>query len=726
MEDPWDSPWTSNSPPKIDLPTPPPSAHFSLENHNHSQQQQRAPAIRSPWEEDDAWGGWNDAASGREGDAWTRRRSPSLRPSSGATSRQPSPSPWGSFTKIDHEPKQETSGDKINVGNGTKSKKPFDSVGSLGRELRQDEPSSRIPDDTIPDAQDATTAGVRQEPQTVPGEKRARSPELVAAQVADTINSPSEASIDIPKRQKSPSQASKVQVLVDHYDGIAKRNVSSASLTKPAVDEAQVREEDGVSAKVDPDPDDTPKLPINHWEAQNGAASALEETNDDAIPHGEEKAGDTSFEFEEPRAQSRRPLAQARMHFDIDMSKVDDLFPNTDADFPPPEPVPDVVIDDTFASISERKAWYRISRFGSIRRHNYGDDENYSTVAWNKSEVRNKAIRIVRRWMEEDSIAGRVVLGRRTGAVGAAMFNWDSKAPSVEIGELLARHSRDVSVSSKVTEASPTLPAFGWSQTPSTPTGTPPNRPHLAQHARTASANLAVSSQPIASPAKQRFSLQAPPVKPQTKWDAAPTTQTNGHAVENPPPTPVQDGSASQKADKTIIPPYEADEDDEWGDMVGSSAVEGEETQNDDVPDDVEDTTNPAGFIKHTVDSITMSRGSQEIIITEEHVQLNVDTQKPTTKATKLQEAILKGNGQDMVSAQDQAASPISPPLFESTQPTQTVGTYDLTSPQRALTIIPEAEASSQPANNEDQAENAPELIAAIMKSMPDLSYMLR
>ncbi|KFA62158.1 hypothetical protein S40285_01665 [Stachybotrys chlorohalonatus IBT 40285] len=725
MEDPWGSPWTSNSPPKIDLPTPPPSAHFSLENHNHSQQQ-RAPAIRSPWEEDDAWGGWNDAASGREGDAWTRRRSPSLRPSSGATSRQPSPSPWGSFTKIDDEPKQETSVDKINVGNGAKSKKPFDSVRSLGRELRQDEPPSRTPDDTSPEAQDVTTTGKRQESQTVPWEKRASSPELVAAEVADTTNSLSEASVDIPKTQKSPSQASKVQVLVDHYDGIAKRNVSSASLTKPAVDEAQVREEDGVSATVDPDPDDTPKLPINHWEAQHRATSALEEANDDVIPHREEKASDASFEYEEPRARSRRPSAKARMYFDIDLSKVDDLFPNTEADFPPPEPVPDVVIDDTFASISERKAWYRISRFGSIRRHNYGDDENYSTVTWNKSEVRNKAIRIVRRWMEEDSIAGRVVLGRRTGAVGAAMFNWDSKAPSVEIGELLARHSRDVSVNPKVKEASPTLPAFGWSQTPSTPACTPPNRSHLAQHARTASANLAGPSQPIASPVKQRFSLQARTTKSQTNWDAAPTTQTNGHAVEDPPLTPVQDGLASQEADKTAIPPYGADEDDEWGDMVGSSAVEGEQTHNGDAPDDFGDTPKPAGFMENPVDFINVSRSSQEKIITEEHAQPNTESQKPMIMATKLQEATFRSDGHDMAPIQDQAASPISPPLFESTQPTTTVGTYDLASPQRALTIIPEAEAGSQPANEEDQAENAPELIAAIMKSMPDLSYMLR
>src|SRR6478609_5242817 len=79
----------------------------------------------------------------------------------------------------------------------------------------------------------------------------------------------------------------------------------------------------------------------------------------------------------------------------------------------------DVIIDDSFTSISERKAWYLMSRPGSMRKHNLGDDENYVRVGWGNSQVREQAIRIVRRWMEEDSITGRVVLGRRGGAVGA-------------------------------------------------------------------------------------------------------------------------------------------------------------------------------------------------------------------------------------------------------------------------------------------------------------------
>ncbi|KAF4991991.1 hypothetical protein FGRMN_7445, partial [Fusarium graminum] len=53
MEDPWGSPWTNDSPPKIDLPAPPPHAHFTAD---HSGSSQRVSPAHTPWnEDDDAW-----------------------------------------------------------------------------------------------------------------------------------------------------------------------------------------------------------------------------------------------------------------------------------------------------------------------------------------------------------------------------------------------------------------------------------------------------------------------------------------------------------------------------------------------------------------------------------------------------------------------------------------------------------------------------------------------
>uniref|UniRef100_A0A0D2XV47 Uncharacterized protein n=1 Tax=Fusarium oxysporum (strain Fo5176) TaxID=660025 RepID=A0A0D2XV47_FUSOF len=179
---------------------------------------------------------------------------------------------------------------------------------------------------------------------------------------------------------------------------------------------------------------------------------------------------DTASHEETSKEPAPAPPKPPSEPFAIDMTKLDDIFPSIETSFPSPEPIPDVIIDDSFTSISERKAWYLMSRPGSMRKHNLGDDENYVRVGWGNSQVREQAIRIVRRWMEEDSITGRVVLGRRGGAAGAKIFNWDSSAPSTEISisELLARknHSRQASAASKGTVASPTAAAFGWGSNP--------------------------------------------------------------------------------------------------------------------------------------------------------------------------------------------------------------------------------------------------------------------
>jgi hypothetical protein len=315
----------------------------------------------------------------------------------------------------------------------------------------------------------------------------------------------------------------------------------------------------------------------------------------------------------EPPAALPKPPS---VPFSIDLSNLDDLFPSVETSFPAPEPVPDVVIDDTFTSISERKAWYLMSRPGSMRKHNMGDDENYVRVGWQNSHVREQSIRIVRRWMEEDSITGRVVLGRRGGTAGAKIFNWDSAAPSTEISisELLARknHSRHTSVASKGTAASPTAAAFGWGSEP-VPSSTVAASPSAPRTSNVSEPGSAAETSPVeatkTSPVSAtRLPPIAPPAKPPTIEEPpspikpTPLKPTNRPlSITQPipfPPSPTisepqspihppsllstnRPISISQAPTSPLAqPPTNAgwgedeEDDDDWGDMVSSPTVD--------------------------------------------------------------------------------------------------------------------------------------------------------
>ncbi|KAJ8123896.1 hypothetical protein O1611_g9486 [Lasiodiplodia mahajangana] len=170
-------------------------------------------------------------------------------------------------------------------------------------------------------------------------------------------------------------------------------------------------------------------------------------------PRGEGEQGNTTVSETAP-VQSQNTLNKFRhISFNTNVASVDKLFPD------PPSPltndptggweIPDHPINDSFTAISERKAWYRISRYGSMRKHNSGDDENYHRVTWSTSQLHDDTIKIVRRWMEQDSYAGKATLGgtKRTG-----FFDWDSDAAPVRLDEIFQRrkpvtnHARTTSI----------------------------------------------------------------------------------------------------------------------------------------------------------------------------------------------------------------------------------------------------------------------------------------
>ncbi|KAI0143686.1 hypothetical protein GGR57DRAFT_342231 [Xylariaceae sp. FL1272] len=193
-------------------------------------------------------------------------------------------------------------------------------------------------------------------------------------------------------------------------------------------------------------------------EASPNSSSTLEAPWSDTPKRAHhQETGDTEYA---PIAESRDPSAEVRaifekygeIKFTPDLGLLDTLFPQAatlpDDDNGEHLEILDHVIRDSFASISERKAWYRISRYGSMRQHNSGDMETYRRVTWLTSNLHDDVVKIARRWMEEDAYAGRAVLG---GAKRTGFFDWDSEATPVSLEEVFRRreapkHARTASI----------------------------------------------------------------------------------------------------------------------------------------------------------------------------------------------------------------------------------------------------------------------------------------
>ncbi|KAF4450879.1 hypothetical protein F53441_6056 [Fusarium austroafricanum] len=682
MEDPWGSPWTSDEPPKIDLPAPPPHAHFTAD---HSGSSQRVSPAHTPWnEDDDAWGGWAEAGKDSS-PRWGR--SPGLRPirSSPAGSRLPSPTPdpWGQLPTFNAARlRKEDNDDSANsLGEGLR---PI-----LGRiATRAPSPARSLKENAADIWQQPDRALSNRSISPLPSEDEARpgSP--------DGTPRPALQRGIIPAPLRQPSN--KVSELVEMYDDIAKRSHSVSPIdpsmrkasgntsvqdvvSEPKVngqeklgEELQAKNEPELwpeseekpelhkevevvvevreESKLEPKPgtkveivsEGTPKqgeelmgkepeqlikdeereqIESNSW---SDFESPSKEVPQDGIQESEVRLPEEQPQTLEAAAQEEvakeatpapvRPRAPS-VPFSIDMTKLGDIFPSVNTSFPSPEPIPDVIIDDSFTSISERKAWYLMSRPGSMRKHNLGDDENYVRIGWGDSQVRDQSIRIVRRWMEEDSITGRVVLGRRNGAAGAKIFNWDSSAPSTEvsISELLARknHSRQTSMASKGTVASPTAAVFGWSTSPvPSPTVAAPPSAHRTSDVSEPRASAETSPveatktsiskttvPPLESPPRPRIVEEPPspikptPLKPTNRpisitqplpFPASPTFSEPQSPVH--PPSLLSANrpiSISQAPTSPLAQPptnagwgEEEDDDEDWGDMVSSPTIE--------------------------------------------------------------------------------------------------------------------------------------------------------
>lgn len=698
MEDPWGSPWAADSPAKIELPVAPQNAHFSADSL-FPRRNSRPPArSRSPGlEDDDAWGGWNGggadgSASGKESPGWGR--SPGLKPLQVAPSvRSLSPDPWKevALQRLDTTTleKEETQPRARRASETSGDGRVVDSAISLGEghQLQTEDNSKSgilvvVPSLDVDATEDAWGAEVAPEAPAPDG--------IPAIQLEEPDSSPD---VEIPvldvKQEEHDTEPGKQLFTADepvqNEDAI---NILNGVETKEEQPIAAVQAVDDAAVVPEPEGDQLPP-PIKN-ETATEPQHRPQESRDD-IPESPAASETKEIKSPSPVLQSQPAeqdtpwvLKDLSISYPVDFTKLDDLFPSTPAITIEAELVPDVIIDDTFASSSERKAWYRISRFGSKRKHDLGDDDNYVRVGWSGSQIRDRTTQTVRRWMEEDSITGRVVLGRRLGGSGAVMFNWNATAP-VEIGEFLGRHSRNSSMTVRSAAPSPTASSFGWaSSVPSSPVVA---RHPLANEFQNPDDREAQSprepKEPKVDSARHSFALEPPPL------------HTRGHL-----PTPI-------KIPPTLPISQDEDGDDDWGEMMAATPI--------DSPSFTED---ERGFSSNRSSIDPQSAFQFETVIDSSKVAA-----PKTEKANK--RPLSWHLGQTLAKPFKRGAKTPSTPLFPS--PLSKPMTPPQVTPTRHAHTMSAGASPMQysPARLSLSAEDE-ETVAKLLRDIPDLTYMLR
>ena len=453
MDDPWGSPWAADVDKGRDHPR---STLSSLEPPPRAFLTKTPPlptfSTQSPWAaDDDGYGDWAIAESNACSDGWggqaADRSAPqlltpstagfgasttslawpeaaaspgvkTLSRSSSSLFRQPSPDPWAiENNSLEGRDGQEGEGTRSDVHRPEQSKPPSVRRGSAspaGNEAGAP-PWGRSADG---------------EPRAVSSDSR-RSSTASQDSCGDGRQDSPITSVDDDSRPRPPSQqrtaSSKVQELVTMFDDLAKSDM--VPIERRAGHSSPGRRfSDGTLSQLQPAPENT-------------AAQSPSSSNRTATPGGQQGC----FSTEDGGGMTAPgPLhlpPKASTTFDVDMDNVGRLFDHLQ---PPPEfsasdtYVPDSVLVDSFTETSERRLWYRISRRETMRRYDAGDDEAYCRVGWVSSAARDGTLKIIRRWMEEDSLGGRPTLGG-SGHKGS-IFGWDSTGDSVALDEVFGRN----------------------------------------------------------------------------------------------------------------------------------------------------------------------------------------------------------------------------------------------------------------------------------------------
>ncbi|KAK3359560.1 hypothetical protein B0T25DRAFT_600672, partial [Lasiosphaeria hispida] len=357
-------------------------------------------------------------------------------------------------------------------------------------------------------------------------------------------------SIDEDSKNRQPvarTTSGKVQQLVEKFDGLAralseepvttKRERSESPIDLDQKESSDDAGEFGDFEDVDQDGPLLPSAPDRPATPKPAAACSTPTTSAASSP---QSSRDSVIHMQQVLA-AHGPVA-----FDVDLGNIEKLFSSEKSAFvtgvsgADPE-VSDHIITDSFGEISERKTWYRVSRMGSLRKYNAGDDENYRLVAWPTSTIRQDTIKIVRRWMEEDSIAGRVTLGGGISKTQKNMFGWDSSAKPVTLDAVFGKRKGHSRATSLQPLAGPPLRKTSGSLR------SPIHRPS------------SVTVPPVASFGWSSDSPTSPPLQTQPAKSIPPLSRPQSSTAAAIKIPPVAESLAPQEED-----------DDEWGEMVAS------------------------------------------------------------------------------------------------------------------------------------------------------------
>ncbi|RYP45773.1 hypothetical protein DL768_007919 [Monosporascus sp. mg162] len=581
------------------------------------------------------------------------------------------------------------------------------------------------------------------------------------------------------RRQGLSRKPSKVQELVGMYNGLAKATTEELQ----SVDK-QDNTRRGKSAEGSPNQDtargeDDGSADFGDFEDAgqgdedsgpgSSAASAVSDRSSTPKAADEDNASQIpAIKATEP--QSPPPKTTSAMKelvdkfgpitFDIDLGALDKLCAPVEPDEEPEghTEVPDRLVTDSFTSISERKTWYRISRFGSVRKHDSGDEENYHRVTWSNSEARDETLKIVRRWMEEDSYTGRATLG---GSKRTSVFNWDSNAAPIDLNTIFGRksaHSRTSSVQQPRNSTASSMHSIGSPSVPMTASRTSVSSLNPSEMPSTPVASFGWSSNVHESPKvdkkisieKSRYSLE-PPSRPSV---SALSARVTAPSPIQPPQPPQQQTSMGDKA---------SDDDDDWGEMVSSPEVEThpsieerisattESSQPQKQPKDIPVPQTPTGIDPWTFadlsvfeapvsaskarDSLGKAPSSPPAAQKSQPKKLSQDIPIPQTPA---------GNPWDFAdlsvfeapASASKAGDPLErvpsfPPTAEpelhDTNVSATVTVPSVASSvQMADTSLPAPKAVLGPIEDTGAQRGQDEIIRRIVQDLPDLSYMLR
>ncbi|KAK0636015.1 hypothetical protein B0T17DRAFT_472536, partial [Bombardia bombarda] len=621
MDDPWGSPWTTTdgdkdhkppSPTKSDL-EPPPRAFFSVSNSP------RIPATtgQTPWGDDEqrlgdwaaaetpasthsAWGGgWappspnlaspprNDRFGQNSPIAWPGSIAVP-KPINGSALRQPSPDPWSIDFSVPTPSNDGLSTPRFHVNAPSvatvhkEAEVDVEAVENInGEEVPKSVSSRQGPDQQVPPAD-----SVRPSVDSIHDSHESRAPSRLD-DVNDNIDHEDEqqdspiTSIDEDSRSRARQQVArktsgKVQELVSKFDGLARaasqepsiigRDRSKSTSTRNVNDDSDSDSDSeaddaggfGDFKDVDVDDAQAPATPARVATPRLASESPL------SLKHVRGSFGPPPGASSPESKKGATNLAHVQ--FDVDLSNLDKLFSavkrGSVADIIEPDSdIPDRIINDSFTEISERKTWYRISRLGSSRKHDAGDDDNYRRVTWPTSAVRQDTTKVVRRWMEEDSIAGRVTLGGGISKTQKNMFGWDSSVEPVALNAAFGKKKAHSRASS--------LQQFHNLGLPS-PDLEPPQRkisgavPSLTQRP------ISLTGPPVASFGWSTGSPTAPVRTSSRKVDTEPLPSLSkpSSLVSLEPVRPTSEKTAPL-AVATKAPTFQ-DDDDDWGEMVSS------------------------------------------------------------------------------------------------------------------------------------------------------------